>query len=195
MEIKEIEKFLIEMGIKIARSGKGALFVIKKGELKYSNLFPQDIPQFNIFKEPRRFELLAIQDGAMIIDLNGNLLSYCANIENVKTIQGFGTRHVAASTASMNNTVILVSEEEKKIRVFEKGGIVMQIDALEKGVEKRSSEIADLLESLGVGALSVMGGTALGIAGVALMPGVVVFGGIYWIIKKLLNKVPDETKQ
>lgn len=190
--IKEIEKFLIEVGIKIARSGKGALFVIKEGELKYSNLFPQDIPSFDILKEPRRFELLAIQDGAMIIDPNGNLLSYCANIEDVKTIQGFGTRHVAASTASMNNLVILVSEEEKKVKVFKQGEIIMQIDALEKGIEKKSSEISDLLESAGVGALGVIGGTALGLVGIALMPGVVVFGGLYWAMKKLINKTEYE---
>ena len=189
---KELEEFLVKTGIKIAKSGKGALFVVKEGELKYSNLFPQDIVSFDILKEPRRFELLAIQDGAMIIDSNGNLLSYCANIEEVKTIQGFGTRHVAASTASINNIAISISEEDKKIRIWKKGKIIQEIDPYAKDIENKVqqiTEISKIAESVGFGAMSGTGTVLLApFIGLSPIAGVTVFvatTALTYVITKL----------
>jgi len=104
---KEIQKLLIDIAVKIAKQGKGCLFVIKENGVKYDLLFEKDIKGFDIFKNERRLEVLALIDGACIIDKKGNLIAYGANIKNVKSFKGFGTRHSAAYTASEGNTAIL----------------------------------------------------------------------------------------
>ena len=82
-----------------------------------------------------------------------------------------------------------------QLRIFKNGKLIMQADALEKGIEKKSSEISQLLEGAGVGVLSVIGVTSIGIIGITLIPGVIVFGGAYYLLKKLnhhnLNKYPS----
>lgn len=191
LNCKEVEETLIQISLKLAKEGKGCLFVIEEKSIKYEILINQDITPFNIVddKNRRRLELLASHDGACIINPNGNLIAYGVNISNVKVFNGFGTRHSAAYTASLfGNTAIIASEEDKKVRIFKKGRLIMQIDSLERGIERKSSEISNILESLGVGALGVIGTSSLGFVGIALMPGVIVFGGAYYLLKKLIYK-------
>lgn len=189
VEIKDIEKAILDISMRICKRGEGAMFIIGDKLEYYKFLVPQDIKQFNIIDNPKTVESLALQDGCIWISTDGTLKGYGIMITNLTPLLNKGTRHASAiSSSKQGNRVFLVSEEERKIRVFEGGKIIMQIDPLEKGVEKRSSEITDLLESLGAGTLGVIGGSALGIVGIALMPGVIVFGGVYWMIKRLLNK-------
>lgn len=186
----KIKAVLIDTAIKIAKNGKGCLFVIMENKIRYSPLLKQDIKPFPIFKNERRLQALAVLDGAVIIDSKGRVLGYSCNILDVKSFNGFGTRHSAGYTASLkNNTSILASEEDRKVRIFKNGKLIMQIDALEKGVEKNTLEAVNFFESAGVGALGTL--TLISTVpslGVAIVPGIIVFGSAHYLIKLLVNK-------
>mgnify|MGYP001573803005 FL=1 len=51
---KELEETLIEVGLKVAKRGEGALFVV--GDAKYRPLVDQKIKPFNVVKNPKLFE-------------------------------------------------------------------------------------------------------------------------------------------
>lgn len=189
-DIQKIEEILIAIAIKIARQEKGCLFVIKQNGLQYETLIPQDVKPFRIIDNQRRLEALALVDGACIIDKNGNLIAYAAQISNTKTFKGFGTRHSAAFTASLNkNIAILASEEDKKIRVFKNGKLLMQIDPMEKNIEHRTKEAVNVLESIGAGSIVTLGASVLApTLGITLIPGIVIFGSTYYLIKMLQKK-------
>ncbi|MFA5953257.1 MAG: DNA integrity scanning protein DisA nucleotide-binding domain protein [Candidatus Pacearchaeota archaeon] len=183
--ISKIEETLIEIGIKIAKRGEGALFVI--GNTKYDELVEQKVPPFNILSNPKLLESLALMDGAVIIDKSGFMRAYGVKVKSNKTLKNFGTRHSAGLSASVNGNIsIVVSEEDKKIRIMKNGKLVMQIDALQKGVEKTIPKAVQILESVGVGAVGVLG-TSLIVPslGLALLPGIVLFGSAYYITKYL----------
>jgi DNA integrity scanning protein DisA with diadenylate cyclase activity len=188
----KIEKLLIEISLKIARQGKGCLFVIKEKNLDYENLLEQDVKPFNIFENQRRLEALALIDGACIIDQKGNLIAYGVSISNTKVFLGYGTRHSASYTASLNgNTAIMSSEEDKKVRIFKKGKLIMQLDPLEKRVNNKVSEAVNILESMGFGVTATYGLTALVpnlSPGLQIFPGIILFGSAYALIKFLAKK-------
>ncbi len=185
----KLDEEIIKILLKIAKRGEGALIII--GNVKYKPLVEQNVPSFNIIKNPKLFESLALMDGAVILDKRGNMVSYGVKVESKKVLRNYGTRHSAALSASFikNNTSFVLSEEDRKIRVFKKGKIVMQIDTLEKGIEKKVSEISHILEGIGVGTLGTIGAGiiagSVGFAGITFIPGVIVFGGAYYLIKKL----------
>jgi hypothetical protein len=189
--MKEIQEKIIEVCMKIAKRNEGALIIF--GDLSqdfYKPLIDQTIRPFNIMQNLKLFESLALIDGAVLIDLRGNLYGYGISIRSSNVLYGFGTRHAAELSASLKDTTaFVVSEEEKKIKIFKKDKMIMQIDALEKGIEKKTSEISNLLESIGVGALGFASLTALGIVGVAFIQGVMVFGGSYYLVSKLIKTI------
>ncbi|MFI5405080.1 MAG: DNA integrity scanning protein DisA nucleotide-binding domain protein [Nitrososphaerales archaeon] len=186
--MKKIEETIVQTCIKIARRGEGALIVLGN-HIKYKSLVKQKIPAFNIVKNAKLLEVLAIMDGAVIIDNKGFLKAYGVMIETNKVLKGFGTRHVAAvSAAKDNNLVYLVSEEDRKIKVFRKGRIVMQIDPFEKNIEKNLSTTNEWLESLGAGAIGSIGATAIvPTLGITLVPGIILFGSA-WYLSKMITK-------
>lgn len=191
-KLKKIEKFLIDISIKIAKQGKGCLFVIKQGRLNYGLLMEKDIKSFDIFKNERRLELLAIMDGACIIDLRGNLLAYGAQIKNVKSFKGYGTRHSAAYTASHNNIAILASEEDRKVKIFKKGKLIMQLDPYEKNIEYKTKDAVNIMESIGAGTITTLGATVLApTLGISLLPGIIIFGVPYYLIRKYGSHLKD----
>jgi DNA integrity scanning protein DisA with diadenylate cyclase activity len=190
--LKEIEKVLIRAGIEIARKGEGALFVISD-KINYKRMIKQKISSFSIFDCDARKLLVSIAsiDGAVIINHRGVVIDYGVKLGSKKVLKGFGTRHAAAYSSSFaKRTVsILVSQEERKIKVFSRGKIVAQIDALEKEVEKKVDDVHDLLESVGVGALSALGVSAIAPGlGIAIVPGIMLFGVPYYIFKKFNEK-------
>ncbi len=190
--IKKIEDVLIQTGIEVARKGEGALFIISD-KCKYKKLLKQKIESFSIFEKGARKLLLSIAmiDGAVILNPEGMLIQYGARVESKGIFQGYGTRHAAAYSASKNpdTIAVLVSQEEKKIKIFKKGKVIIQIDALQKNVEKQVSEFNEILESVGIGTISTLGVTALAPAlGVAIVPGIILFGAPYYLIKKLSSR-------
>ena len=185
----QIEEVIVEVALKIAKRGEGALFVI--GEVDYETLVDQNIPSFKIVNNPKLLESLALMDGAIIINKDGFLKAYGAMIKSTSILKNFGTRHSAGVTASKNskNFVAIVSEEDKKIRILREGKIVMQIDALQKDIEKSVSQVVKLLESIGAGTIGTVGASILVPSwGLALLPGVIIFGSTYYLSKFLLNK-------
>lgn len=187
-ELKELKETLIQVGLRIAKRGEGALFVV--GEVEYSTLVDQSVPPFKVIENPKLLESLALMDGAVIIDLDGIMRAYGAMIKTTKTFKNFGTRHSAALTAAEGtNLVVLISEEDKKIRILKKGKMIMQIDALQKNVEKTVPEAVDLMESIGAGAIGTIGTSLLIPAlGITLLPGIIVFGSAYYLGKILSKK-------
>lgn len=185
--IKLLEEELIKIGLRIAKRGEGALFVI--GEADYESLVEQSVPPFKIIDNPKLLESLALIDGAVIIDNSGLMKAYGVMIKSTRTFKNFGTRHSAAISASKGNIVILISEEDRKIRIFKNEEMVMQIDALEKNVEQSVSGAVNLLESVGAGTI---GAAATGILaptlGLAMLPGIVIFGSAYYLGKLLTNR-------
>src|SRR3989344_4930881 len=189
MNKKELEETLIQVGLRIAKRGEGALFVV--GDVKYSTLVDQKVPSFIVVDNTKLLESLALMDGAIIIDKNGFLKAYGAMIKSTSTFRNFGTRHSAAMTASKEreNIVIIVSEEDKKIRILREGKMVMQIDALQKGIEKSVPQATNVLESVGVGTIGTIGTSILAPSlGLALLPGVIIFGSTYYLGRFLTEK-------
>ncbi|MEM0465814.1 MAG: DNA integrity scanning protein DisA nucleotide-binding domain protein [Candidatus Pacearchaeota archaeon] len=187
-ELKQIEETLIQVGLRIAKRGEGALFVI--GNTKFKPLVKQTVPPFKITENPKLLESLALMDGAVIIDRKGMLKAYGVMIKSTKTFKNFGTRHSAGlSAATGNNIVFVVSEEDKKIRILKKGKIIMQIDTLQKDVEKSISGAVEILESIGAGTIGTIGTSLLiPTLGLTLLPGIIVFGSAYYLGKLLTKK-------
>jgi len=183
---EKILETLMQVGLRIAKRGEGALFVV--GEVEYKPLVDQQVPPFKVSNNPKLLESLAIMDGAVIIDHEGVMQAYGVMIKSRRVFKNFGTRHSAAISASKKgNTVVIISEEDKKVRILKEGKMIMQLDALQKNVEKSVPFAANLLESLGAGTIGVLGTSILapaaGIAGIALVPGVLVFGSAYYLFK------------
>ena len=187
-ELKELQETLIQVGLRIAKRGEGALFVV--GETEYSSLVDQTVPPFKVIENPKLLESLALMDGAVILDKEGIMRAYGAMIKTTKTYKNFGTRHSAGLTAAQgDNLVVIISEEDKKIRILKKGKMIMQIDALQKNVENTIPQAVDLLESVGAGAIGTIGTSLLIPAlGITLLPGIIVFGSAYYLRKFLSKK-------
>lgn len=185
--LKELEETLVQVGLRIAKRGEGALFVV--GDVKYSSLVEQSVPPFKISENHKLLESLALMDGAVLIGFDGKMKAYGAMIKSTSTFKNFGTRHSAAVSASKKNgnLVVLVSEEDRKVRIFKDGKMMVQIDSLEKDVEKNIPQVVQILESIGVGTIGAGTIGALG-AGIAMFPGVIVFGSAYYLGKILTKK-------
>lgn len=187
-KMKKIEETLIKVGIEVAKKNEGALFVISD-KCKYKKLLKQKIEPFSIFEAGARKLLLSIAmiDGAVVVNSSGVVMDYGAKIEAKKVFRGYGTRHSAAYSASLQGetVAILVSQEDKKVKIFKKGKLIVQIDALEKDVEKHVSDANKVLESVGVGTLTTIGVATLAPSlGIAVVPGIILFGIPYYLIRK-----------
>lgn len=185
---------IIEVAIKVARRGEGGLIIV--GECNYTPLVKQEVKPFNIIENPKLLESLTLMDGAVILDKFGILVAYGVKIKANKILPNFGTRHSAGISASANPGTLayVISEEDKKIRVFKSGKQIMQIDALEKKIDEKIPQITNLLESIGFGTLGSIGVSIIvPTLGIAFLPGVLVFGTGYWAINKI--KEWDKNKQ
>lgn len=186
---KDLQETLIQVGLRIAKRGEGALFVV--GNVEYSPLVDQEVPPFDVISNPKLLESLALMDGAVVIDNSGFMSAYGVMIKSKKTFKNFGTRHSAAITASLKkgNFVVLVSEEDKKIRILKQGKMIMQIDALQKDVEKSVPGAIKILESIGAGTVGVIGTSILAPAlGVTFLPGIIFFGSAYYLARVLSGR-------
>ena len=182
-QLKKLEELLIQVGLRIAKRGEGALFVI--GNVEYKTLIKQQVPSFNGIQNPKLLESLALMDGAIILDKSGMVKAYGAMVKSKKAFRNFGTRHSAGLSSSYNgNTAVIVSEEDRKIRIMRNGKMVIQIDALQKNVEKSVHGAVEILESVGAGTIGAIGtGLLVPTLGIAFLPGVVLFGSAYYLAK------------
>jgi len=194
-ETKKIKEEIIKSLIKIAREGgkeAGAIVVLGGSPMYKSLKKKKNIKPFYILDDIELFENRAMKDGATIIDEYGIMRDYAVMLQCNKVVVGHGTRNSASISASLHKGVIcvfLASATEKKVKIFEKGKLIMQIDALEKGIEKKVPEINQFLESIGFGTIGSLSATAItttaGIVGISFIPGVLIFGGLYALIKNI----------
>lgn len=185
---EELKELLIQVCLRIAKRGEGALFIV--GEADYKPLVEQSVPSFRVIDNPKLLESLALMDGAIIINKKGFLEAYGVMIKSKKTFKNFGTRHSAAISASKkDNLVIIVSEEDKKVRIIQEGKMVMQLDALQKDIEKSVSGAVKMLETIGAGTIGAIGTSLLVPSlGITLLPGIIIFGSAYYLGRFLTKK-------
>ena len=74
--VNKVEEKIIEIGIKIARRGEGAVFILGDKLKNYKFLVPQDVRSFSIIDNPKTAESLALQDGCVWVDQMGILKGY-----------------------------------------------------------------------------------------------------------------------
>ena len=187
--VKKVEELLIQVGLRIAKRGEGALFIV--GNVEYKPLIKQEVPKFNALKNPKLLESLALMDGAVILDKSGIVKAYGAMIKSKKAFKNFGTRHSAGLSASYKgNLAVIISEEDRKIRILKDGKMIMQIDALQKNVEQSVSQAVNVLESLGAGTVGAVGTSILVPSlGVAFLPGVILFGSAYYLLRLIGSRI------
>ena len=185
----KLEEILIQVGLRIAKRGEGALFVV--GKVKYEPLIDQSVPKFKATENPKLLESLALIDGAVILDKQGYVIAYGVKIKSSSVFKNYGTRHAAALGASKNgNLVVLVSEEDKKVKLLRDGRMIMQIDALQKDVEKSVRKAVSIFESVGAGTIGTLGTSLLvPTLGISLLPGIIVFGSTYYLGKLLHDRL------
>jgi DNA integrity scanning protein DisA with diadenylate cyclase activity len=188
--MEKLEEEIIKVCLKIAKRNEGAIIVV--GDAEYNPLVKQDVPAFNIIENPKLFESLCLMDGAVIIDKFGILKAYgvMLKVKKLEALKNLGTRHNSGINASMKegNKVFVVSEEEQKIRIYQKGKLILEIDGRQKGIENKVSEISKIMESIGWGTGIAFGAGVLAPAiGIVAISGVTVFvvtTGVTYLLKK-----------
>lgn len=187
---EKIIKKVLKVALAIAREGEGALFVISNN-IEYKNLLKHRLAEFSIFDDgaEKILKSIAVVDGAVIINKNGKVKDYGVMIRAREVLVGYGTRHSAGLSASKHGISILCSEEEKNVKVFKEGKIIMQLDALKEDIDETIPFATKLLESVGVGAIG-----SLFIPSIYIANGIIVFGGTYYFIRNILPNMINKLK-
>ncbi|MFH1637798.1 MAG: DNA integrity scanning protein DisA nucleotide-binding domain protein [Candidatus Woesearchaeota archaeon] len=189
MDKFKVYETVMRIAKRIARAKEGALFVIApkasfKG--KYDPLFPQVLAKKSLKERgmEKVLEKLAALDGAVLISEKGELIAYGAKLKHSRTVQGFGTRHAAASGTTSRieqSTAILVSEEINWIKVFKSGDIILETDSEDNPKSLEHKIISFMSE--GDTALLTAGGLSAALLGAPALAPIMVVGGTYLAIK------------
>ncbi len=195
----EVMRVLLNISKSLARNKQGALFVIADREKikgNYQPHYPQIKFADNLLCEGMDavIEKLATLDGAVIFTPEGELIAYGSRILKSETLVGFGTKHAAAKGISslINSTAILVSEETGWIKVFQKGKIVLETDAvdieptiLDKVSRFLTNQDMALLASAGISVAT----------GIITAPTLLIVGGAYMIVKTAGSVISSALKK
>ena len=195
----EVMRSILNISKRLAKDNQGALFVItdrKQIEGNYRLHYPQIQFAGNLLSKGMDavVEKLATLDGAVIFTPDGEMVAYGARILKSETLLGFGTKHAAARGITLYDetiTAVLVSEETGWIKIFQKGEIVLETDAidiepsiLDKVSRFLTNQDTALLASAGIAA------AALGTAGPVL-----IIGGAYMMIKTAGQMISSALKK
>lgn len=194
----EVMRNILNISKRLAKDNQGALFIIADRE-KIEGNFRLHYPQIqfagNLLSKGMDavVEKLATLDGAMIFTPKGEMVAYGSRILKSETLLGFGTKHAAAKGITLYDdtvTAILVSEESGWIKVFQKGDIVLETDAvdiepstLDKVSRFLTNQDTALLASAGIAA------AALG------APAVLIVGGAYMMVKTAGSMISSALKK
>ncbi|MFZ3384767.1 MAG: diadenylate cyclase [Candidatus Methanoperedens sp.] len=180
----EVMRNILNISKRLAKDNQGALFVIadrKQVEGNYRLHYPQIQFAGNLLSKGMDavVEKLATLDGALIFTPDGEMVAYGARILKSETLLGFGTKHAAARGITLYDetiTAVLVSEETGWIKIFQKGEIVLETDAvdiepstLDKVSRFLTNQDTALLASAGIAAAAVGAGPVLIVGGAYMM--------------------------
>ncbi len=180
----EVMRNILNISKRLAKDNQGALFVIadrKQIEGNYRLHYPQIQFAGNLLSKGMDavVEKLATLDGALIFTPDGEMVAYGARILKSETLLGFGTKHAAARGITLYDetiTAVLVSEETGWIKIFQKGEIVLETDAvdiepstLDKVSRFLTNQDTALLASAGIAAAAVGAGPVLIVGGAYMM--------------------------
>ncbi len=180
----EVMAAILNISKSLAKDKQGALFVIADRE-KISGNYRPHYPQLEFSGSllskgmDSVVEKLATLDGAMIFTPDGILIAYGSRILKSETLIGYGTKHAAAKGITSYDetaTAVLVSEESGWIKVFQKGEIVLETDAVDiepSTLEKVSSFLTNkdmaLIASAGIAAATIGASPVLLVGGAYLI--------------------------
>ena len=175
---------ILNISKRLAKDNQGALFVIadrKQIDGNYRLHYPQIQFAGNLLSKGMDavVEKLATLDGAMIFSPEGEMIAYGSRILKSETLLGFGTKHAAARGITLYDetiTAVLVSEETGWIKIFQKGEIVLETDAvdiepstLDKVSRFLTNQDTALLASAGIAAAALGAGPVLIVGGAYMM--------------------------
>jgi len=194
--IEEIQKIAIEIAMQTVKDGDGTLIVIG-GKPKFQSHFPNFFAsgkKMSVFDQGMQTVLqkLSEVDGAIVINEQGIIKAYGVRLTNQKTLPGKGTRHSAAVGASKQKSIsILGSEEDKVVKIFKQGKEIMQINPHTKGVENHLDRIVRAINKP-ESAIIAGGAIAGAIAGIAILPGIVIFTGSVFVARKVMDLAKEK---
>ncbi|KCZ72572.1 hypothetical protein ANME2D_01001 [Candidatus Methanoperedens nitroreducens] len=196
----EVMRVILNVSKNLAKEKQGALFVIADHENITGNYRPH-YPQLQFTGSllskgmDTVIEKLATLDGAMIFTPEGTLIAYGSRILKSETLLGFGTKHAAAKgITSFDNsaTAVLVSEESGWIKVFQKGEIVLETDA----VDIESSILEKVSSFLTNRDMALLAGAGITVAaGVVTAPALLIVGGAYMVVKTAGSVISSALKK
>jgi DNA integrity scanning protein DisA with diadenylate cyclase activity len=194
----EVMRTILNISKRLAKDNQGALFIIadrQKIDGFYRCHYPQIQFAGNLLSKGMGavVEKLATLDGAIIFSPDGEMIAYGSRILKSETLLGFGTKHAAARGITLHDdtiTAVLVSEESGWIKVFQKGEIVLETDAvdiepstLDKVSRFLTNQDTALLASAGIAA------AALG------APAVLIVGGAYMMVRTAGQMISSALKK
>ncbi len=196
----EVMRVILNVSKNLAKEKQGALFVIADHENITGNYRPH-YPQLQFTGDllskgmDTVIEKLATLDGAMIFTPEGTLIAYGSRILKSETLLGFGTKHAAAKgITSFDNsaTAVLVSEESGWIKVFQKGDIVLETDA----VDIESSILEKVSSFLTNRDMALLAGAGITVAaGMVTAPALLIVGGAYMVVKTAGSVISSALKK
>jgi len=184
----EVMRVILNISKHLAKENQGALFIIadrEKIEGNYRLHYPPVQFAGNLLSKGMDavVEKLATLDGAVIFTPDGELVAYGSRILKSETLLGFGTRHAAARGITLFDdsfTAILVSEESSWIKVFQKGDVVLETDA----VDIEPSTLDKVSRFLTNHDMALLAGAGISVAaGIVSAPAVLIVGGAYMMVK------------
>ena len=162
---KQIYQLVYDSCLAVAKSKGRIVIVITKEQIDKTN------SGLNIIKNPSEFKKLCSRGGNILIDSDG---------------------HVISDNATLNldeGMSFMVLKESGRLLVFNDGHTMIDVDQNEETVKKSRNVIIKIFESIGAGTVGSIGtGFLVPAAGIAFLPGVILFGSAYVIGKSLLEK-------
>ncbi len=198
---KDLVKIIIDIAMEFGQEKKGTFFIITNRNINkyyswlYTNILEKTMVKINNKRMLPLVKKLAELDGAVIIDEDGFLRAYGAQINKIKLYKGHGTRHSAAlGISEIPGTLsITSSEEDGAVRIMRGGRTLIEINPFTKTPPTLSEKIADMVTSP---SLPVIGGGSIGAIALGLNPFVaaVVFTGSYIMTKSGAKSLSDFLK-
>jgi hypothetical protein len=175
----------------ISRSGEGSLIIIadrRAVEGLYETHYPQITSNSLLTEQGMNVvvQKLATIDGAVIITPMGELVAFGARVLKSTTLPGYGTRHAAAAgiTESIPGaTAILISEESSLIKIFQRGGIVLEMDSAEINPNVMEKVVAFITRN----DMAILVAAGLSLAVQVPYTDIFLVGGTYLIVKAIFE--------